>query len=260
MIDQRVVIFGHARSGSTALFWALHMHPLMQMILEPFHESRETWAGSHKNYRKNIASADDLKNALNEIYRNHTGFKTLCYQLPRKLNEILLSETREQDRIIFIHRKNVLQAAVSLWISLQSNLWNVVEAIPEIGDNGAMHNALKQHHFGPIDPQLLVQSMVVFKRTKIHYQNFLFENKKMFLTVAYEELFLESQPERQRQIKKVYDFLGLFVPQREALKKIEDLFTPKHKMNNVNTYRLIPNIDVIEKMLGNAENGYLFSH
>ena len=82
----------------------------------------------------------------------------------------------------------------------------------------------------------------------------------MFLTVSNEELFLVSQPERQRQIKKVYDFLGLFVPQREALKKIEDLFTPKHKMNNVNTYRLIPNIDVIEKMLGNAENGYLFSH
>lgn len=230
----------------------------MEMIMEPFHESREKWIRGNKNYRSFIYSLEDLKDALDEIHRNYNGYKTLSYQLPQEYNEFLLNEAREKDKIILIHRKNLLQAMVSMHISLQTNLWNVVENIQEMKDGNALREKFKQHQFNAMDLGAIRTSIKLCKKLSTHYKDFLAENKKMFLELRYEELFVSSRNERMKKIKEIYDFLELFLPQGEAMEKVESLFAPQRKVNDHSTYRFIPNIDLVEEELGSAENGYLF--
>ncbi len=259
MIDKRVIIFGHSRSGSTSLFWAINMHPLMQMLLEPFHEKRDSWGEMCKNYRKGIFSIDDLKTTLNEIYRDYNGFKTLSYQLPKHYNEYVLREMREgKDKIVLIHRKNLLQAVVSSQISLQTNLWNVAERLIEVKDRGIVRSKIKQHMFHTVDSSVIREHLEEHRATGTHYKNFLIENNKTFLELTYEELFLSSRRERLKQIRTIFEYLELFLPHGEFMERVANRFDPKGKINDAHTYGCLPNIMEIEREFACEKNGSVF--
>jgi len=58
---------------------------------------------------------------LSKIFRRYNGIKTLSYQLPEKVYERLLA--RDDTKVIFLSRRNSLQAVVSCFIARQTNVW-----------------------------------------------------------------------------------------------------------------------------------------
>jgi len=232
LVDKKIVIFSHSRSGSSSLFYLLNTHPGVNLLGEPFNPYREKWAPDKKNYVNDVKSATDLDLALADIYKEHNGFKTLTAQMPVSLNEHLLSSLGENDKIILLHRKNLLQTAVSISISEQTGEWENAKLIKERVQNGCLK---------PIDIEELKGFMRVASKVGTYYRDFLLGNQQSFYEVTYEDLYLSTKERRVELVDEIFNFLELPLPYFNL-----DLFFSKRKItNSFETYKHIPNLDEI---------------
>ena len=247
--ERKIIIFAHPRSGSSTLRTALNVHPFISLMLEPFHHDRRAWNEHYINYKEKIHSTADLDAALQNIYKLNNGFKTLRQQLPRELNQHMFETLDPSDKIILIHRENVLQTAVSIFISLQIDMWIGAKRMQRvIADNG----------LEPISIDGLKNTMESQKEIRTHYKEFLTKIGRSFYEVTYEELYSPEPSVRRAKILDIFNYLELFEPNKFSMRHIERLLSPAQKVNSIRTYRRIPNIDEINATLGSKEDGYLF--
>lgn len=183
------------------------------------------------------------------MHQKSNGFKTLSYQLPREYNEHLFRTLRDSDKLILLHRKNLLQAAVSTHISLQTDLWLGAEHIQQ---------AVKRDGLKPINTEKLKKTIEELKEVSTHYKNFLAELKQPYLELTYEDLYSSPRKHRRNLVANIFEFLELSLPSRSSIKQIDILLSPKRKINSIETYKHIPNLNEIVEKFSGKENGYLF--
>jgi len=238
------VIFAHARSGSTTLLNIANSHMDITCINEPFNAKREKW--SNRNYLAEVTDQSSLNRCLSEIFCTATGFKHLAGQLDAAYTAQLLKLAK---RVIFLNRKNILQAAVSNAISRQTEHW------------GVNHDLVDEHAFEPIRVDVL-SKRIKDLRDSINDSRRNMESLGVeYLEVTYEELFGMHLPVENKLAKcdGIFRFLGARDPVGAAFSEIRSLLNPDlRKLNTEDTYRRIPNIDEIAQALQNEDNGFLF--
>jgi LPS sulfotransferase NodH len=240
----KILIFAHPRSGSNTLTRVLNEHPEIRLMIEPFNEGREGWPGDNKNYIRETRIIEDLDRVLEEIHKNHNGFKTLSYQLPEELNEYLL--TKKGYKIIFLHRRNLLKTAISDFVAEQTKVWSV-----EDKEKKGVPTELQ-----PLDIERMEKWITYVREETNNYLNLLKRSNIGFLEVFYEDLFSDSDKQRLSKIEEIFIFLGFTMPQGK-IESIMKLLAPERKITDQETYNRIPNLKEIEVRLGSVENGFL---
>jgi len=222
----KFIIFAHARSGSTSLARALKFHPEVSIIEEPFSRSRDTWSGKHIKYRDGLnTDVSSLDLQLSRIFTECNSFKHLQGQLPEEFNKRLLLKGHN---IVFLYRENLLQAAVSREISIQSNHW------------GSDRNKVLNHTYDAIDiPRMETFIEFVSRRTKL-YKSFLEENDISYISISYEKLFGSAIENRLKVFQEIEAFLA--ISDRHKQRNIKKILSPAAKLNRGDTYSKIPNI------------------
>jgi len=83
--------------------------------------------------------------------------------------------------------------------------------------------------------------------------------------ISYEDLFGKDKDlvSRYAEFNKILKFLGLDPIPGDSIYKsnrvnVLKLFSPKAKLNTIETYSLVPNIKAIEEQFGSDTDGYLF--
>jgi len=241
-----LVILAHARSGSTTLGNILELHPEISILGEPFNPRRHRWRKGNHCYANDLDETPAmLDRVLEGIFAEYDGIKHLYEQIPIKLNRHLL---RKPYRFIFLHRKNVVRAMVSREISMQSRHWN------------SNKQRILQHPFEDVDLEAFGRKLERLKKRNAMFIRFGRENTPHFRVLAYEDLYDRDLRQQHRLIEDLFEYLGV-QPLTAAgdIRRMDTLLDARQtKLNNHDTYRLIPNIDEIEARFGNDRDGYLF--
>ena len=223
----------------------LNVHKDINIMHEPFNESRETWWEGNKNYLNETKTVEDLDRVLDEVHKDHNGFKHLSYQLPEDLTEYLL--TNKGYSIIFLHRRNHLQSMVSAFIAEQTNIWQV-EDIKKKGQPTSLKS---------LDIQKIKKEIEYLKNDTDIYKKIIQKANTPLFDLTYEDFLIPTEEEKLGKLEEVFSFLGLEFPNSEE-EEIKRLVSPKRKITKGNMYDLVPNIKEVEKELGSEENGFLF--
>lgn len=243
----RLILFAHPRSGSTSLMRVLQAHPALSILHEPFNESFTQWAPNNKDYRALIHDIASLDVQLEGIFGQHNGFKMLDYQLADELNAHLLQRT--DHKLIFLRRRNLLQAVVSVQIAHQTNIWqksNLVETIDA--------------HYANLKPLDIaeVQGRVAELKRNLDWLEGLVDARRngTSLKFNYEDLYFAPPDSQQQQLTTLWHWLGLEPLPWEAV--ANHMQPEAAQINTARTYALLPNADEIQRACGNAETGWLF--
>lgn len=210
---------------------------------EPFNDRRDQWEEGNKNYIKDLDNGTPMSEIMEDIEKDYNGFKTLSYQLSDAYNKELL--TSYGYSIIFLYRKNQLRSAVSGEIAKQTKIWQA-----EDKDKNEAVNEL-----AALDIQKLKEVINDQYKEIDQYRNILKDTNVKFIEITYEDLFEVSEDDKLKQIKKVFDFLGL---ELVNVKEVEKLMDGSRRITNDDIYNMIPNLSEV-KELENEETGYLFN-
>lgn len=114
----RLVVVAHPRSGSNTLVEVLRCHPSLSILNEPFNENFATWLPANPDYVARVTDVASLEQVVDGILAGYSGFKLHTYQLDMGLLAHLLS--RRDLHVIFLRRRNPLEAVVSSFIAEQT--------------------------------------------------------------------------------------------------------------------------------------------
>jgi hypothetical protein len=245
-------IFSMARCGSTTLMRALNCYPGIRCMLEPF-----TPANLSSSY-SGVSSAAGLREALTEIFRRYNGIKHVWhpdgwpFREAPELNRRLLAS--EGLRIIFLNRRNSLQRVVSVEMSKQTGVWGRFTA-EEL-------QRARAFHYEPLRVEKLRHEMRVGAAGLVSLSKVLEEARAEVLELWYEDLFgaAVGLAERVAGLDRAGAFLrGPAAGAGADPGQLRDLLDPSStRLNTTETYRLIPNANDIELLLGSDANGWLF--
>jgi hypothetical protein len=247
----KFIILAHARSGSSTLLNLLDVHPQIKMITEPFNPDRgpereNSWPGGpYRAYLNEFQkdNEEEFQVCLNSIFSDYTGFKHLYYQLGDKLNYYLLNNV---DKVIFLTRKNLLQAAVSADISTQTKYWN-----------GPDRHAVDRFS-GNINLDYIKGLMEFHAHGNKRWRDYLQDQKIDFTEITYEDIYLNKPiPKKVKQIQQLFSFLG-YEPTKAPRARLKDHLDIKHKMSSRELYNRISNIHEVERLFGSKEHGFIF--
>ena len=117
----RLVVVAHPRSGSNSLVEILDCHPELTLLDEPLNEDFSSWLPANPDYRARVTDVTSLDRVVNGILADYSGFKVHTYQLEMELLAHLLC--RRDLYVVFLQRRNLLEAVVSNLIAEQTGLW-----------------------------------------------------------------------------------------------------------------------------------------
>ncbi|MEM9777103.1 MAG: hypothetical protein AAF902_21165 [Chloroflexota bacterium] len=245
--DKRAIIFAHARSGSTSLFHALNLHPKLNLMEEPFNENRAHWEPGYIDYRSLVHDIPSLDTQLERITTAHNGFKLLDYQLPEELLHHIFKDG--SNRFIFLQRKNLLQAVVSVLIAHQNLLWQIWDAEKPVEE---YFKQLKS-----LDPKDVHQRVTTLKQHLSDFKQSLDQlaTGRVF-DLSYEELYFTTHQKQQSLLNRIWHFLDLepfFSADMEP-----HLSVDQAKINTIKNYAHLPNAAEINQICGSDETGWLF--
>ena len=244
---ERTALFAHARSGSTSLYHVLQLHPRLNFALEPFYEKYAEWNPHEKNYIDLIDDVESLDQALDELFSTYNGIKILNYQLPQELYTHLLLSPRL--KIIFLRRRNLLQAAISGWIAKQTSVWQISDMNEEAE---AIYRRLQP---APLDR--VAEGLAYDRDLRDYYGEAIRRRPRgTYLEVIYEDLYSAEVAANREAARKIFQFLGLDLPQSKRLDFFLDPQTAK--INSADRYALVPNAKEIDEHFGNDDTGWLF--
>jgi LPS sulfotransferase NodH len=210
---RRLVLFAHARTGSTSLMHLLNLHSAIRMCHEPFHPSHSTWYPGEDNYVDLVKDESTLDSQLSKIFGRFNGIKTLSYQLPENLYERLLS--RDDIKVIFLSRRNILQAAVSGFIARQTNVWQS----SDLEKTGS-------HQGAPLEPvpvNQLRETLEYYRELDALYREFVSRKpSSSALLVFYEDLFSADLDRNRGVLRHIFRFVGLDIPRSEKVDRLLD--------------------------------------
>lgn len=242
--DEHLLFFAHARSGSSSLHRILQAHPQLNLLEEPFNENFVTWHPDNEDYLARIKDEESLDEVLNEIFVEHNGLKVLEYQLGSLNRHLLL---RDDFRVLFLRRRNLLQAIVSLYVAGQTKLWKMWERERPVED---YYTGLE-----PLDIDRIARYLTELPRT-LESVAALLDQRDRTLSLVYEDLYFGSPVEQHAQLQAVWNFLELApMPDDEVA-----YYLSRHeqKINSRETYRRLPNADEINDRFGSDETGWLY--
>jgi len=235
-----LLLVAQPRSGSTTLFRCCIEHPKVIGILEPFGSyiktefSRRLWRLSGRREWSQVL--DDL-----DTYGN--CFKTITKQMTPKL--LQRWATRPGVRTVLLTRRNKLRQAVSLWISLRTNVWL---SRPE--DRAK----IASFAYPLISRDAVAHTLNIYHHDLLHTRSVL--ERVQPLEVFYEDLFGQDFAAQLAIVEKVMAHGGfdpaLLSPSHETLRR---MLSPAAKYQNV--VPTIPGIEAIEDAFAEA-HGSLF--
>lgn len=242
-----VIFFAHPRSGSTSLYQILQLHPELNILEEPFNENYTQWNSNNKNYLELIHDISSLEVQVTEIFTTYNGIKMLDYQLPDHLAVHLLQ--CPDYKVIFLRRRNILQAVVSVLIAKQTMLWKKWE----------MTKPLEEYYrdLQPLDIQDVRRRVTALKDHLDFFESIIgtrSSNEVMKLT--YEDLYFSEISQQNLQISAVWKLLAiapLEVEQYQYYLQPESV-----KINSAATYAFLPNAREIQEFCGNDVTGWLY--
>ncbi len=242
----KILILSLPRTGSSALAHSLAMHPEIRVLGEPFHPNNEG------NFIRLVHDIDSFNSAIDKIFAECNCIKHMMHHVPLEFHRDVLK--RDDIRVVFTHRKNLLKKVVSQFISRQTKVW---------GQGEEWKSKVLSHDFEPVPlPRIKRQ---IKKQTSLEheYRKALKKLRVDYFNVAYEDLYDEkvSVEERLKILEKIIDFVGydtspLFTEPMRS--RVVSRLEPSMKVNSEDSYRLIPNINEIEKEFGSRKTGYLF--
>lgn len=242
----RLILFAHARSGSSSLYEMLALHPDLHILQEPFNEGFNDWEPDHPNYLELITDQASLDAQLAAIFAHYNGIKVLQYQLPVELYTYLLR--RPDYQIIFLRRRNLLQAVVSVLLAEQTNLWKRWDMQRPLAD-----------YYANLQPLSLVEireRIVELKENLDYYEGVITSRASgSYLKLSYEELYFGSALQQAQLLTQIWCYLDI-APLPIA--RLQAFLQPAQaQLNSPATYQFLPNAREIHQQLGNDETGWL---
>lgn len=239
------MIYSLPRCGSTRLLRLLNRHLGGERIVdEPFNPvHRARYVGE---LPRTVA---ELSIALERLGSRYWGFKQVWkpdgwpFEQP-ELNQALLADAQLQ--VVLLIRRNLLQRRVSEQISEQLQLWHPLNADEQ--------RRFETHAYQPLDFADLVWWIENEPRLLADCRHRLHRAGKPWLEVAYEDLYgpaADSTP----AFASLCAWLGLPPLDPGWLQRQLHSYP---RTNSPRTYRRIPQIELVEALLGSAETGYLF--
>ena len=243
----RLILFAHPRSGSTSLYEILQLHPELNILEEPFNENFTRWDSNNKNYRELIYHIPSLDVQVEEIFTAYNGIKMLDYQLPDNLVIHLLRNPGY--KVIFLRRRNLLQAIVSVLIAKQTEVWKKWETMKPL--------EVYYQDLHPLDLQD-VQRRVIALKDHLDFCESVIDArpKDTAIKLIYEELYFSERPRQYQLVTAIWDLLK--IPPLEWEQYQYYLRPEEVKINSAATYTLLPNAREIESCCGNDMTGWLF--
>ncbi len=241
----RLIVFAHARSGSNSLVEILQLHRQLTVLNEPFNENFMQWGTGNADYRSRITDPASLDAILDEIFDTYQGIKVLTYQLEEEHIEHLAHAPGVH--ILFLRRRNLLQAAVSNLIALQTNLWKSWDATRPIED-----------YYGELTPIPIedVRDLVNWLRSHLdRVQGILDRATAPVMKVVYEDVFLAPVALQGEWLRALWSFLDL-TPFDDA--RVRHFLDPREvQQGTTATYGRLPNLVEIEAACGSDDSGRL---
>ncbi len=245
--DVRVILFAHPRSGSTSLYEILQLHPELNILEEPFNENYTQWDNHNKNYLELIHDIPSLDRQVTEIFITYNGIKMLDYQLPDHLTVHLLQHP--DHKIVFLRRRNLLQAIVSVLIAKQTMLWKKWE----------MTRPLEEYYgnLQPLDIQDVQQRVTALKDHLEFLESIIDARpKEAVIKLTYEDLYFSELSQQSQKIAETCGLLGIAPLESE---QYPYYLRPEFvKINSAATYAFLPNAREIQEACGNDTTGWLF--
>ena len=236
-----VLIFAFPRTGSTTLAESLGLFWLVDKILEPFNETDGYTAG-----REPVSDRDSLFQVLDEISGNGINVvKHLNIQLSKELNCFLLEYGFKH--ILYLWRRNTLKRAVSNEISFQAKEWR--------RDREKILNT----EYQPLDIEKLRGNISWYKSEVKFYRDYLESRGLPYKEIVMEDFYQKSMEEKERFIVSLARMYFPIKGLSYSRKGLIELLSPEvSRLNSRVTYKMIPNIEEVERELGSEENGFLF--
>lgn len=186
------LIITHARSGSTLLSRSLNMHPDLNVQVEILHAIEPSVVSWRKKYVQElygienfnfiyddiytrIADEYDLFPLVKKVLKDCNGFKILVQQLPMNYKIWQQISSLENLKIIFLRRKNLLEAALSLKLAQKTKIWQ-----RKIGDPIVVDEKIK------IEPSF-IKDFFEYNERSFQELTKIFKNHKC-IDVTYEDL------------------------------------------------------------------------
>ena len=231
----KFILLCQYRSGSTMLCRTLNNHPQIKVgeeILHNSHPSMISWRKKIYNnqyYKKNFLN----KKFIDLTFENLNGFKIMFNQIDKSCEIWDVLNKIPNLKVIFLTRKNLLEAFLSLKISLITNVWQK-EKINSCAEN--------------IEPFFLQKTEILkyFTKTETeieYYKKFFFNKNQLHLT--YENLIGSWNC----TIKKIQKFL--------QVEKVE-LYPALEKLNK-NYYKHVKNFSEIKNFIYNTKYKHFFN-
>ena len=245
--SERLLLLAHPRSGSSNLYEILQMQPELRICNEPFNENRACWAPDNKDYRKLVHDWTSLEAVLEEIFTEFNGLKLQSYQLPQDWVRRLTD--RPDFRVVFVRRRNILQAVISNLIAEQTGLWHRWDT-----------NRPLDTYYAELRPLDIaeVRTRVAGLAQHLGLLETMIEGRtgRRIHRIVYEELFFAEPAPQARAVKALWEFLGLDPITSD---QIDYFLRPERsKLNSTAMYRLLPNADEVEDECGGDTTGHLF--
>jgi hypothetical protein len=242
----RLVVVAHPRSGSTSLIEILDCHPELTLLDEPFNEDFSSWQPANSDYRALVTDVPSLDRVVDGILDDYSGFKVHTYQLDPELLAHLLCRTDLY--VVFLRRRNLLEAAVSGLIAEQTGLW------------AAWHRgrALEDYYtdLAPLSVEDVREKLRQIRENIAEVAAILgTRSDGRVLELSYEELFLSERSTRWRLVESLWSHLGL--PPCENPRVGRFLENASFRMGKPATYGRLPNLAEIEATLGNDDTGHI---
>lgn len=245
---RRIILFAHPRSGSSSLYQILQLHPALNILEEPFNENFTRWSDQNPDYRSRVHDVPSLDAVLAEVFAAFNGVKVLNYQLAPDLAKHLLYHP--DCCVIFLRRRNLLQAIVSVLIAHQTNLWKKWE----------MTRPLESyyHDLQPLDIEDVRERVAGMKASLDTCETMLDARPDgAVMKLVYEELYYAPSDRRTTTIDALWTWLGL---ERLDLSVYQRFIRPEDaRINSVDTYALLPNAEEINRVCGSDDTGWLLT-
>lgn len=234
---------GRSGGGTVIKFFELLTH-LNYSFYEPFKDGYFEKGKKIEKYIDEIKGYFENKSGV--IFKHN--LENLDYLKRKKTFEIEKWLFDNFNKVLINGRSNWLKHAISEIISAKTGNWHQKHELNEISES--------------IHVDLSYIENFIKKRKRKWDKNISYIEKSKnidFVRVNYENFFgdvdLHSRVEYLENITK--NFFEISLRKNHNIRKIYELLSPRYKINNKTTYKIISNIKIINKKLG-KKYGFLF--
>jgi len=243
------VIVSHPRSGSNFLRDILNQHPRVFEAGEPFHANFAVATHQSEVLKQERLSLDNVERCLTNVAASES-VEAIGFTLFNQTSGHVLSDSeavqlalKDDLRVIFLIRRNLLKAFVSLKRALLTGAWHVDAAgnLVHWPHSTTPLDALERQ-IGPINVDEAREWIAKSKEFLSCVEQSLRSQGKEYCTIFYEDLCLESPSRSLREVNRMLRFLKL-----KRLRR----FTPTlSKVASHAFYESIPNRQELIDALG----------